>query len=144
MRKLICRFGCDIRLHFRVWDLAGHSARRRLEVHSADRSSLPSSLVVGQDDSNPVLERPAVLSHSVYGNAVHPTFGDRERRNKGVSSSKGSTMILLIRRRGEESQKPMAIKIKLFSKEDVERLFDLLGPKFKSSRQIGIYTDESA
>ena len=37
----------------------------------------------------------------------------------------------------------MAIKIKLFSKEDVGRLFDLLGPKFKSSRQIGIYTDES-
>jgi hypothetical protein len=63
---------------------------------------------------------------------------------KVISSSKGSSMVLLIHRRGEKPQKPIVIKIKLFSKEDVGRLFDLLGPKFKSSRQIGIYTDEVA
>lgn len=63
---------------------------------------------------------------------------------KVMSSSKGSSMVLLIHLRGEKSQKPIVIKIKLFSNEDVGRLFDLLGPKFKSSRQIGIYSDERA
>jgi|SRR5882762_6325575 hypothetical protein len=83
--------------------------------------------------------------HTLFtGTRSIPLSEIESAETKVVSSSKGSSMILLIHLRGDESQKPMAIKIKLFSKEDVGRLFDLLGPKFKSSRQIGIYTDESA
>lgn len=82
--------------------------------------------------------------HTLFtGTRSIPLSEIESAETKVVSSGKGSTMILLIHRRGEESQKPMAIKIKLFSKEDEGRLFDLLGPKLKSSRQIGIYTDES-
>lgn len=63
---------------------------------------------------------------------------------KVISTGKGgSTIVLLVRLQGEV-QKPLAIKIKLFSKEDVGRLFDLLGPKFKGPRRIGVYTDETA
>ena len=63
---------------------------------------------------------------------------------KVISAGKGSTIVLLIHLRGEKAQKPMAIKIKLFSKEDVGQLFDVLGPKFKGPRRIGVYTDETA
>lgn len=63
---------------------------------------------------------------------------------KVISTGKGSTIVLLVHLQGEKAQKPLAIKIKLFSKEDVGRLFDLLGPKFKGSRRIGVYTNETA
>jgi hypothetical protein len=62
---------------------------------------------------------------------------------KVISTSKGSYIILLIHPRGEKGQKPIVIKIKLFSREDVRRLFDLLGSKFKGPRRIGVFTDES-
>jgi hypothetical protein len=39
-------------------------------------------------------------------------------------------------------QKPMRVNIKVFSREDLARLFDLLDPKFEGSRRIGVYSDE--
>jgi len=63
---------------------------------------------------------------------------------KVIGTGKGSCRLLLIYLRPEKVQKPIAVKIKPFSKEDVGRLFDLLGPKLKGSRRIGVYTDESA
>ena len=63
---------------------------------------------------------------------------------KVIGTGKGLYRLLWIYLRPEKAQKPMTINIKLFSKEDVGRIFDVLGPKFKSSRRIGIYTDESA
>jgi len=56
---------------------------------------------------------------------------------------KGATIVLLLHLRREKAQKPLLIKIKLFSKEDVGRLFDILSPKFKGSRRIGLYTDDT-
>jgi hypothetical protein len=83
--------------------------------------------------------------HTLFtGTRSIPLAEIESAETKVISSSKGSSMVLLIHLRGEKAQKAIAIKIKLFSKEDVGRLFDLLGPKFKSSRRIGIYTDESA
>jgi len=83
--------------------------------------------------------------HTLFtGTRSIPLSEIESAETKVVSSSRGSSMVLLIHRLGEESQKPMVIKIKLFSKDDVGRLLDLLGPKFKGSRQIGIYTDERA
>jgi hypothetical protein len=70
--------------------------------------------------------------------------GIESAETKVIGTSKGAYRLLLIYLRPEKAQKPMAINIKLFSKEDVGRIFDVLGPKFKSSRRIGIYTDESA
>jgi hypothetical protein len=63
---------------------------------------------------------------------------------KVIGTSKGAYRLLVIYLRPEKAQKPMAMNIKLLSKEDVGRLFDILGPKFKGSRRIGIYSDESA
>jgi hypothetical protein len=63
---------------------------------------------------------------------------------KVIETSKGAYRLLVIYLRPEKAQKPIAINIKLLSKEDVGRLFDILGPKFKGSRRIGIYSDESA
>ena len=63
---------------------------------------------------------------------------------KLIGTSKGSCRLLLIYVRPEKTQKTIAINIKLFSKKDLGRLFDLLGPKFKGPRRIGIYSDESA
>ncbi len=63
---------------------------------------------------------------------------------KLIGTGKGSYRLLLIYLRPEKRKKPIAMKIKPFSKEDVGRLFDLLGPKLKGSRRIGVYTDESA
>ena len=63
---------------------------------------------------------------------------------KVIGTGKGSCRLLLIYLRPEKVQKPIAVKIKPFSKEDVGRLFDLLGPKLKGSRGIGVYTEESA
>ena len=72
-------------------------------------------------------------------------LGDIESaETKLISTSKGSYRLLLIHIRPEKTQRPISIKISLFSKEDVGRLFDLLGPKFKGPRGIGVYTDESA
>jgi len=39
-------------------------------------------------------------------------------------------------------QKPMRIPVGPFSKEDLKRVFDLLGPKFQGLRNIGVYKDE--
>jgi hypothetical protein len=61
-----------------------------------------------------------------------------------IGTSKGEYRVLLIYPRAGNLQKPIRVNIKVFSKEDLGRLFDLLGPKFKSSRRIGVYTDESA
>jgi hypothetical protein len=63
---------------------------------------------------------------------------------KVISYAKGSTMVLVLNLHERSAHKPMIIKIKMFSKEDVGRLFDLLGPKLKSARRVGIYSDESA
>jgi hypothetical protein len=82
--------------------------------------------------------------HTLFtGTRSIPLSEIESAETKVISSGKGSSIILMIHPRGEKEQKPMAIKIKLFSKEDVGRLFDLLGSKFKGSRRIGIYTDES-
>src|SRR4029077_1225303 len=65
-------------------------------------------------------------------------LGDIESaETKVIGTSKGAYRLLLIYLRPEKAQKPMAINIKLFSKEDVGRIFDVLGPKFKSSCRIG-------
>jgi len=40
-------------------------------------------------------------------------------------------------------QKAIRVNIKVFSREDLGRLFDLLGSKFQGPRRIGVYTDES-
>jgi hypothetical protein len=83
--------------------------------------------------------------HTLFaGTQSIPLSEIESAETKVISRGKGSSRILLIHLRGEKEQKPIAIRIKLFSKEDVGRLFDLLGPKFKGSRRIGIYTDESA
>jgi hypothetical protein len=63
---------------------------------------------------------------------------------KVISRAKGSTMVLFIHLRKEKAQKPLRIKIPWYSKEDLGRLFDLLGPGLKGPRRIGIYTDETA
>lgn len=63
---------------------------------------------------------------------------------KLISRGRGSRVLLIHpRQQQEKAQKPITVKIKLFSRGDVGRLFDLFGPKFKGSRQIGVYTDES-
>jgi hypothetical protein len=42
------------------------------------------------------------------------------------------------------TRKPISVNIGAFSREDLGRLFDLLSPKFKGPRSIGIHTDECA
>jgi hypothetical protein len=61
-----------------------------------------------------------------------------------VSSAKGSRRLLFIYAHPERAQRPIRINVVLFSKEDMGQLFDLLGPKFKGPRTIGVYTDETA
>lgn len=61
-----------------------------------------------------------------------------------IGTSKGQYRALVIYPRPETMQKPMRVNIKVFSQEDLGRLFDLLAPKFKGPRTIGVYTDESA
>lgn len=59
-------------------------------------------------------------------------------------SGRGEYRALVIYPRGEKLQKPIRVNIKVFSREDLRRLFDLLGPKFHGPRTVGVYTDESA
>lgn len=59
-----------------------------------------------------------------------------------IRTGKGAHRDLIIYPRAEKMQKPMRVNIKVFSREDLGRLFDLLGPKFQGSRRIGVYTDE--
>jgi hypothetical protein len=61
-----------------------------------------------------------------------------------VGTGRVPTRVLVIHPRPETTQKPMRVNIKVFSREDLSRLFDLLAPKFKGPRTIGVYTDESA
>jgi len=78
------------------------------------------------------------------GTRIIPLSEIESAETKVISNGKGSTIVLLIHLRGESVQKPVVVKIKPFSKEDVGRLFDVLGPKFKGPRRIGVYTDETA
>jgi hypothetical protein len=72
-------------------------------------------------------------------------LSDIESAATKVISWKGaSTVALFIHLRREKAQRPIRIKISFYSKEDLGRLFDLLGPKFKGSRRIGVYTDQTA
>ena len=61
-----------------------------------------------------------------------------------ISTGKGRYRALIIYPRTEKMQKPMRVNIKVFSRENLGRLFDLLGPKFQGPRRIGVHTDESA
>jgi hypothetical protein len=62
---------------------------------------------------------------------------------KLLSWGRGSTIVLLLHRRGEKAQEPLLIKIRFSSKEDVGRLFNVLAPELKGSCRIGINTDET-
>lgn len=57
-------------------------------------------------------------------------------------TSKGKYRALVIYPRAEKAQKPMRVNIKVFSREDLGRLFDLLSPKFQGPRRIAVYSDE--
>lgn len=59
-----------------------------------------------------------------------------------IRTGKGSYRALVIYPRTEKMQKPMRVNIKVFSREDLGRLFDLLGPKFQGPRRIGVYGGE--
>ena len=61
-----------------------------------------------------------------------------------VGTSKGSYRALFIYPYPGKEQKPMRVPIGAFAKEDLKRVFDLLGDKFQGPRRIGVYTDESA
>jgi hypothetical protein len=39
--------------------------------------------------------------------------------------------------------RPIRINMKVFSREDLRRVFDFLGPKLKSSRRIGLVSDDT-
>jgi hypothetical protein len=59
-------------------------------------------------------------------------------------TSRGQYRALVVYPRAEKTQKPMRVNIKVFSRKDLGRLLDLLGPKFQGSRRIAVYKDESA
>lgn len=61
-----------------------------------------------------------------------------------ISTSKGRVRVLIIYLRPEKMEKPIRINMKVFSRADLGRVFDLLGSKFTSSRRIGVYSDYSA
>lgn len=61
---------------------------------------------------------------------------------RSIRTGKGSYRALILYPRTEKMQKPMRVNIKVFSREDLGRLFDLLGPKFQGPRRIGVYGDE--
>ena len=61
-----------------------------------------------------------------------------------VSAGRGQVRVLMIYPRPETMQKPMRVNIKVFSREDLGRVFDLLGPRFQGSRRIGVYSNDSA
>ena len=58
-------------------------------------------------------------------------------------TGKGPYLALVIYPRAEKMQKPIRINIKVFSRGDLSRLLDLLGPKFQGPRRIAVFTDES-
>jgi hypothetical protein len=61
-----------------------------------------------------------------------------------IGTSKGQVRVLMIYLQPERMEKPMRVNMKVFSKADLGRIFDLLGSKFKSSRRIGVYSDDNA
>ena len=58
-------------------------------------------------------------------------------------TGKGPYRALVIYPRTEKMQKPMRVNTKVFSRQDLGRLFDLFGPKFQGPRRIGAFTDET-
>ena len=63
---------------------------------------------------------------------------------KLVSGSRGSRRFLFIYSVPGAGQKSLKINLALFSRGDLSQLFDLLGPKLKGPRIIGVYTDKTA
>lgn len=62
-------------------------------------------------------------------------------RIETISKGRGSYQQLSIYSR-DPQQPVMRINIKIFSRDDLRRLFDALGPRLKSPREIGIYVKE--
>lgn len=60
-----------------------------------------------------------------------------------ISTGRGPFLALVIHPRYEKMQKPVLVNIKVFSREDLRRLFDLLGAKLQGPRRIGVFTDET-
>ena len=59
-----------------------------------------------------------------------------------ISKGRGRNQQLSIYTRENPQQAVMRINIKVFSRDDLRRLFDALGPRLKSPREIGIYVKE--
>jgi hypothetical protein len=83
--------------------------------------------------------------------SYHTLFGIRSIRisdiekaeTQLIGTSKGQYRALVVHPYPASTRKPMRVHIGAFSREDLGRLFDLLSPKFKGPRNIGVYTDES-
>jgi hypothetical protein len=52
-------------------------------------------------------------------------------------------MQLIIYPMNANEDRPIRINMKVFSREDLARVFDFLGPKLKSSRRISLVSDDS-
>ena len=59
-----------------------------------------------------------------------------------ISRGRGGYQQLSIYPRENPQQAVIRINIKVFSRDDLRRLFDALGPRLKSPREIGIYVEE--
>src|SRR5712664_3639469 len=77
---------------------------------------------------------------TLFGNRSIRLTDIEKAETQLIGTSKGQYRALMIYPYPEKMQKPMRVNIGAFSREDLGRLFDLLSPKFKGPRNIGIYT----
>jgi len=84
------------------------------------------------------------LSYKTLFGTRRINLSDIERAETRLfGTSKGKYRALIVYPRAGKMQKAIRVNIKVFSREDLGRLFDLLGSKFQGPRRIGVYTDES-
>lgn len=84
------------------------------------------------------------LSYKVFLWTRRINLSDIEKAEaRLIGTGKGPYRALIIYPRAEKLQKPVRVNIKVFSREDLCQLFDLLGPKLQGPRRIGVSTDES-
>ena len=84
------------------------------------------------------------LSYKTLFGTRRINLSDIERAETRLfGTSKGKYRALIVYPRAGKMQKAIRVNIKVFSREDLGRLFDLLGSKFQGPRRIGVYSDES-
>jgi hypothetical protein len=87
----------------------------------------------------------AISYRSLFGGTRSISATDIEKAATELNLRSGfrPPIQLIIYSTNTREDRPIRINMKVFSREDLRRVFDFLGPKPKSSRRIGLVSDDT-